>query len=59
MMDTVAGKRYHRFRFYEGRWSNFDTIEACKSPKGCVGCIYKHPFCDQNGKLTEPQALME
>lgn len=56
MRATVEAKRYHRFRFYPKVWSTFDGIEECKRPKGCVGCTYKHPFCDETGKLIpEPQ----
>jgi len=43
--------RYHRFRHYQGRFSNFDLIEACDKPKWCCGCEFKHPFCDETGHV--------
>lgn len=43
-------KRYHRIRFYEGGWSNFDEIYEHKD-RGCIGCMYKHPFCTEHGKV--------
>lgn len=47
-------KRYHRFRFYPNVWSTFDTIEPCKT-RGCLGCMYKHPVCDEDGRIIEPE----
>lgn len=42
---------HHRFRFYPGVWSTFDTIEACTKPKFCMGCEYKHERCTSNGRV--------
>ena len=43
-------KKYHRIRFYPKVWSNFDEIYEHK-PKGCIGCMYDHPLCTENGKV--------
>jgi hypothetical protein len=49
----MAELRYHRFRHYPGRWSNFDQVEPCEKPKFCTGCEFKHPFCSESGIVSE------
>lgn len=50
-------KVYQRIKFYQHGWSNFDAIEECSKPKFCVGCTYKHPVCDKNGRVSNPAEL--
>lgn len=44
---------YHRVRFYEGKFSNFDQIKKCDRPAPCWGCQFKHPLCDTNGRVAK------
>lgn len=53
MSETMDRKRYHRFRFYESGWSQFDGVEACTRPAWCCGCTYQHPFCNESGALIK------
>lgn len=53
MSENIPEKRWHRIRFYEGRWSTFDLVEECSRPGFCVGCTYKHPFCSETGRIIE------
>lgn len=48
-------KRWHRIRFYEGRYSNFDAIEPCKAPGACFLCDTRHPFCTEHGAIIETE----
>jgi hypothetical protein len=43
--------RWHRIRFYEGKWSNFDGIEKCGAPGPCFLCNTKHSFCTERGAV--------
>lgn len=47
----TAITRWHRIRFYEGKWSNFDGIEKCGAPGPCCLCNIKHPFCTELGSV--------
>ena len=58
-MGDVVAKLFHRIRFYEGRWSSFDSIEECKKPGQCIGCMFKHPLCDENGRIPAQPAKEE
>jgi hypothetical protein len=49
----MAEKKYHRVRFYEGRWSTFDSIKECSRPGPCWGCEFKHPLCTELGAVTQ------
>ena len=46
--------KFHRFRHYEGRFSNFDLIDPCTKPKFCAGCEFNHPFCSEEGRVDAP-----
>lgn len=54
---TTAPKRWHRIRFYEGRYSNFDAIEPCKAPAACPLCDTKHPFCVEQGRVLSAEEI--
>jgi hypothetical protein len=56
LRDRVAPKRWHRIRFYEGRWSNFDAIEPCKAPGACPLCDTKHAFCTEHGAVIPTES---
>lgn len=45
---------HHRIRHYQGKWSTLDEIIECAKPKWCIGCEYKHPRCDPNGRVPDP-----
>ncbi len=54
MSDPVL---HHRFRHYQGRWSNFDLVEPCRRPETCIGCLYHHPFCTETGRVLAGDEL--
>lgn len=49
--------KFHRIRFYEEAWSRFDGVEQCRLPGPCWCCLYKHPFCTEDGRLIKPTPL--
>lgn len=55
MSDDKPAGLFHRIRFYEGRFSNFDLVEPCLRVEGkaCIGCMFKHPFCTETGRVLD------
>lgn len=55
----MEGVIYHRFRFYQGRFSNFDLVEPCGKPGRCQACAIAVPLCDARGRVHSGDELVE